>query len=71
MSWEQGWIALLVVGAIMELIAVFNDKKGDTLSAQVWKWFKIDEGESNWHWGRVVLILGLGWLFLHFGWRIV
>lgn len=71
MSWETGWIVLLVIGAIMELVAIFNDRKGDTLSEQVWKWLRIDKGESNWHIGRILLVLGLVWLLLHFGWRIV
>lgn len=71
MNWEQGWIVLLVVGAIMELIAIFDERRGNTLSEMVWKWVRIDPGESNWHWGRVVLVLALIWLLLHFGWRIV
>ena len=40
------WGAWLAAFAIIEGLAVKNRKKGDTLSAHVWKWFGV-RGEKS------------------------
>jgi hypothetical protein len=35
-SWQWTWLSLFVVGALVEVLALINRSKGDTLSEQVW-----------------------------------
>jgi hypothetical protein len=35
-SWGAFWVAWGAVGIVVELVAVFRQAKGDTLSEQVW-----------------------------------
>ena len=70
-NYTYAWIAWLVAFLVIEGKAIVNKDKGDTLSEHVWKWFKIDEGESNWHLSRIALTGFMGWLVAHFVWRVI
>jgi hypothetical protein len=49
---------------VFEGIALFNDKRGDTLSENVWRVFKVRE-RKGWHWLRWVLAIFMVWLTVH------
>lgn len=62
-----GWIAWIVYFCILEFLAIKNRKKGDTLSEHVWVWFGVRDKPNLWAWiRRVILILFMVWLSLHF-----
>lgn len=66
-----GWIAAFVV---IEAVAIFNKKKGDTLSEHVWRWFGVPDESAKvkkaFTVGRFALGAFLVWLTGHltFGW---
>lgn len=53
------WALLLIVILTFEGITLYNKKKGDTLSEQVW-------GLMGSIWGRIILIPTWLWLTYHF-----
>lgn len=64
------WLVWITAFLGIEGAALFNKKKGDTLSEHVWKWFKITDKPKGWNIRRLSLLGGCGWLLLHFVWRI-
>lgn len=74
------WYGFIAYFAVVEGIALFNSKPGDTLSEHVWMWFgtqrrKPGEPErvrTGWvQLRRFVLLAFLAWLSFHFlsgGW---
>jgi hypothetical protein len=69
------WLGWGAYFAIWEGLAIFNDKKGDTLSEHVWRWFavkdsRIDPEKANTFTKksirRTALAAFLGWLVTHF-----
>lgn len=66
--WSWLWVALLGACALVELAAILNKKKGDTLSEHVWKWFAVkDKKRVGWlGFRRTMLLLGMVWLTVHF-----
>jgi hypothetical protein len=61
------WIAWLVAFLGIEGVAIFNKKKGDTLSENVWRWFSVLDKPSLKKTLRVgALGIFMGWLFIHF-----
>ena len=65
------WIFWLLLFVAIEGPAIFNKRKGDTLSEHVWSWFSIKQKGAGWRLRRVVLLAFMGWLVLHFmtgGW---
>lgn len=78
--WSVAWLVWLAAFAVIEGMALFNSRPGDTLSEHVWAWFgtqrrKPGEPErprSGWtQLRRFVLLAFLAWLFAHFmtgGW---
>jgi hypothetical protein len=69
-----GWLLWFLYFAILEGVALFNSKPGDTLSEHVWTWFgtNFKRGEnprqpSGWTRARrFVLLAFMAWLTLHF-----
>jgi hypothetical protein len=73
MSWYTvAWVGWLLLFLGLELPALASRVPGETLSEHVWSWFKVlDDRHTPITWVlRSVLLLFLGWLFLHlgFGW---
>ena len=59
--WEPWfWLGLGVVGLTVELYAVYDKKRGDTLSEQVWRLRDLIPG------GMIVLAVFMAWLTVHF-----
>ena len=75
-----GWIVWLLYLAILEGIALFNSKPGDTFSEHMWIWFGTKRNETGqpeakrtgWmQFRRFILVAGMAWLSFHFisgGW---
>jgi len=60
------WAVWLGFFAVVEGVAVFNKKKGDTLSEHVWQLFSVKhEGKAVWA-RRGTLYAFLLWLVTHF-----
>lgn len=73
MDWyTAGWLVWILTFFCLEVPALANKRGGDTLSEHTWKWFRVlDDRHTPTTWVlRGVLLLFLGWLFLHlgFGW---
>lgn len=54
------WVAWLAAFGVIEGIALFNKRKGDTLSEHVWKWFPKNTARG------LGLFAFMAWLFMHF-----
>lgn len=63
MIWTILWIAWILMFAGIELVAVINDSRGDTLSEHLRKWFCVDT-----HVGRTVWLIVSG---VFFAWFVV
>jgi hypothetical protein len=73
MSWyTAAWLLWIAAFAAVEGKALLNKQGGATLSAHIWAWFRVkDPRPTGVTWVlRSVLLLFLGWLFVHlgFGW---
>jgi hypothetical protein len=66
-EWTILWLAWVALFFAIELPAVFNKTKDDTLSEHLWKWFAVkDERPTGWVWvRRSALALGLTWIVVH------
>lgn len=71
--WTWLWIGWLALFGVIESVAAFNAKGGDTLSEQVWRWLTqprhMREGKdpAPWVWaGRAGVTGLLIWMLLHF-----
>lgn len=70
------WIVWLGIFGVVEGIALFNRRPGDTLSEHVWEWFGTARGSDAPHTAiargkRFVLLAFMAWLGVHFltgGW---
>ena len=70
------WIGWGGYFAIWEGLAIFNDKKGDTLSEHVWRWFAVKDSRKATAFTRksirrAGLLAFMAWLTTHFmtgGW---
>ena len=77
------WIGLGICALIIEGVALFNSRSGDTLSEHIWAWLGVRRGDAGKpgygfvapRWtlrvARLLLIFFLVWLTLHFvtgGW---
>lgn len=60
--WTWLWISWIAAFAVIEGIAIFNDKKDDTLSEHFREWFRTDTKRGRWVW---IIISGI--FFLWFG----
>jgi len=59
------WLAILGAGAATEVIALRSDRKDDTLSEHVWRWFGVKQGRKA-KTRRAVLVMLMVWLTAHF-----
>jgi hypothetical protein len=59
------WLFWFAMFAVIEGVALFNKRRGDTLSEHVWKWFSVKEKSGGWLVRRGVLALFLTWLTVH------
>jgi len=65
------WIGWGVYFLAVEIPALLNDKKGDTLSEHLWNWFSIRRKGRAYRLRRFILGAFMFWLSLHFmtgGW---
>lgn len=53
------WLAILAIILVVETVAIFNKRRADTLSEQIW-WLR-----TKW-WGRIILFPLWSWLSYHF-----
>jgi len=67
LNWKYtiAWAVWIVSFLIIELIAVFNSDKGDTLSEHIWEWFDIKDPGPFYKTKRLLLFTGVGWLAIH------
>lgn len=71
MSFTVAWIIWGLMFAVIEGAALFNKRKGDTLSEHVWKWGGIRGKPRGYKQRRFALLTFLTWLMVHFltgGW---
>lgn len=68
------WVFWMAMFFVIEMPAVFNKDKNDTLSEHIWLWFSIRDKAPWWRVRRAVLALALVVLMYHFlaggGWLI-
>ncbi|KXK63339.1 hypothetical protein AWW66_03230 [Micromonospora rosaria] len=79
-AWTWAWLAWFAWFAVVEGMALFNSRPGDTLSEHVWAWFgtqrrrpgEPERPRSGWtQLRRFLLIAFMAWLSAHFitgGW---
>lgn len=61
------WIVWIGAFLAIEGAALFNSRKGDTLSEHAWLWFAVKDKRARFGQARrAVLGMGLAWLALHF-----
>jgi hypothetical protein len=69
------WLAWLVMFLSLEIYGLITNRRGDTFSENVWRWFRVmDERPTILMWSlRAVLLVFLVWLTGHlvFGWWTV
>lgn len=65
--WTELWILWGALFAVIEGVAVANDKKGDTLSEHLRLWFRTDTKHGRTAW---LVVSGgfLGWFLFHIAW---
>ena len=73
--WTLAWIGWVVYFAVVEGMALFNSKPGDTLSEHAWAWLgyaATGRGQQGLRrptgWTRLrrfILLAGLAWLIVH------
>lgn len=69
MSWfTVGWLVLLVAAVALEVAALANPAKGDTLSEHIWWLYKLPGYGTFAAWMITAFIL---WAVLHFLWPLV
>ena len=70
MTWDLLWVAWLLAFAVLEGIALWRKKRGDTLSENTWKWFSLKGDKSKLRWWQYLLRIGFFafwiWLTIHF-----
>ncbi len=75
-GWTWAWLGWGAYFAVVEGMALYRSKPGDTLSEHIWAWFGTAAGTGRpanaWARIRRVVLLGfLAWLVTHFltgGW---
>lgn len=72
MEFTIGWVSLAVAGFVIEGIALFNSRPGDTLSEHLWAWLGIKRKEPNFvtpKWTlrvvRTIFVSAMLWFILH------
>lgn len=67
LDFSKGWLLWIIAFLVWEGLALFNKKKGDTLSEHVWDWFSVKEQSSRKRTIRMVGLVGfMAWLSIHF-----
>lgn len=64
--WTVAWVAWIAAFFAIELPAVLNKAKGDSLSEHVWSWASIKGKGTAYKWRRFALLSFLAWLVAHF-----
>lgn len=65
MNYTLAWYIWFMLFAVIEGGAIFNKKKGDTLSEHLWRWASIKEKSNGWRLRRVGLTFTMVWIFIH------
>ena len=68
--WAWFWIFWIGLFLIIEIAAIINPERGDTLSEKVWKWFSLRGSKEKLKPWQVLLRFGFlafwAWLTIHF-----
>lgn len=70
-GWTVLWLMWIAMFFAIEVPAILDKDRGDTLSEHVWKWFGITNKSRGYKLRRVILVFFLVWLVIHFltgGW---
>ncbi|MEW2354509.1 hypothetical protein [Spirillospora sp. NPDC029432] len=59
------WIFWVMMFFAIELPALFNRQRGDTLSEVIWNVFAVRGKPAGWQLRRLALLVGLVWLVAH------
>jgi len=59
------WVVWILTFAIIEAVAIFDKKKGDTLSEHIWEWFDIKQTEKFYKLKRFTFVSLLVWFIFH------
>lgn len=70
MIWTILWVAWILSFVAIEAVAVFNDKRDDTLSEHFRRWFRVDTGAGRVVW-LVVSGVFMAWFVVHIATGIV
>lgn len=62
--WDWAWLVWIALFFVIELPAIFNDRKGDTLSEHFADWFNVATQRGRRVW-VVVCSLFFGWFIVH------
>lgn len=65
MNYTIGWIVWFIMFFAIELPAILNKQKGDTLSEHIWMWFAIKDKPKGWRIRRFSLLSVLIWFVAH------
>jgi hypothetical protein len=70
-GYTVAWLSWLGAFGVIEGMALFNKRDGDTLSEHVWRWFATGQGapsEPSWsvRLRRFTLLAFMSWLSVHF-----
>ena len=60
------WLAWIAAFAILEAVGYWRYGTPGTLSWNVWRWFSVTERRPFWWLRRLVLLVAMGMLTLHF-----
>lgn len=64
MIWTILWISWIAMFSIIELVAILNDRKNDTLSEHFRSWFKTETRPGRTVW-LIVSGIFLAWFVVH------
>lgn len=59
------WVGWLVTFPVIEGLAIYDKRTGDTLSEHMWDWASIKRKKRWWRARRMALILFAIWLAIH------
>lgn len=72
LNWKYSiaWFFWIFIFVIIELIAIIDKSKGDTLSEHFWDLFDVKNSENPSKIMRFIALIGLTWVYLHLLGRI-
>ncbi len=64
-GWTAAWIAWLLAFFAIEIPALLDHRRGNTLSEHVWRWCSIRDKGRGYRLRRTMLLVLLAWLVVH------